>query len=433
MAAVPRPRRPRPVRRHGHPGQLDGRRQPRALETAIPGVGNSSPIVSNGRIFLTSAVEAPRPADAPPCPEPCEEPGPLERSLVALDAATGKLLWRSVVFAAPPFKHHMLNTNTAPTPVSDGRYVYAYFGSHLACFDFAGKLVWQKRSIPATSSTCVTAWAARRSWSAGRWWRSATRNTAWSRRIPAGSALRPQDRRGALADHLAGDLLLLRHPAGARKEGKPEIIVAHSGRLTAYDPENGSQAWSHEHPMLQVVSSLLADKDLVCYLGGADHDRGNLCLRVKGRGAAGQGRAAVVRAARPGSRLAGDDRRQHLHPLRRRRGPHVRPQHRRDPQDRPPAGAIFPRLAGGRRRGNVYAFSTSGDVGVFRPTADGKSFEIVAQNQLGDDGNNASPRSAPAASCSAPTPTSTASARRPRRAERRASASGIRSASFSAR
>jgi outer membrane protein assembly factor BamB len=360
-------------------------------KTAIPGVGNSSPIVSNGKIFLTSAVEVPRPADAPPCPEPCADPGQLERSLVALDAATGKLLWRSVVFSAPPFKHHMLNTNTAPTPVADGRYVYAYFGSHLACFDFDGKQIWQKEVDPGyvehlrygvgSSPVLVgEAVVVIRDKEYG----VVERDTGWLGAFDrkTGEELWRVNWQETCCSYST--------PLVHEREGKPEIIVAHSGRLTAYDPENGERLWSFEHPMLQVVSSLLAEKDLVCYLGGADHDRGSLCIRVKGRGAEakteelwflphGPEASSPVMIGENIFTLADNGV---VRMIDRQTG-EIRKIDRLE-------GLYFRGSLAAADR-NVYAFSTSGHVAVVRPTDDGKSFEIVAQNQLGDDGNNASP------------------------------------------
>ena len=94
--------------------------------TRVPGVGNSSPIIAAGRVFLTTAI--PEPADAAATAESAQ----LHRSVVALDLATGKILWQTEVFTAPLVKGHRLNTNAGPTPVTDGELVYAYFGSHLA-------------------------------------------------------------------------------------------------------------------------------------------------------------------------------------------------------------------------------------------------------------------------------------------------------------
>lgn len=361
-------------------------------KTAIPGVGNSSPIVSNGRIFLTSAVEVPRPAEAPPCPDPCEEPRQLERSLFALDARDGKLLWQRVVFSAPPFKHHFLSTNTAPTPVSDGRYVYAYFGSHLAGFDFDGNMIWQKEVDPG--------YVEHLRYGVGSSPVLVGRAVVVIRDKEYGVVEKDTGWLGAFDRKTGEELWRVKWqetccsyttPLIHEREGKPEIIIAHSGRMTAYDPVDGSRVWSHEHPMLQTVSSLLAEKDLVCYLGGADHDRGNVCVRVTGRGETAKVEQLWFLAQNGPEAsspvMIGDN----IFTLTD--GGVIRMFDRNTGEIRK-----IERLEGQYFRGSlvtanrhIYAFSTTGHVGVVRPTDDGKSFEIVAQNELGDDGNNASP------------------------------------------
>lgn len=69
--------------------------------------------------------------------------------LLCLDAADGKILWtRANGFADLPVKVEEKPAlgqqgNTTPTPVSDGRFVYAAFGSGIvACYDLEGARQW---------------------------------------------------------------------------------------------------------------------------------------------------------------------------------------------------------------------------------------------------------------------------------------------------
>jgi outer membrane protein assembly factor BamB len=68
--------------------------------------------------------------------------------VVCLDSNTGKVLWEKTSYEGPVFDHrHRKGSYASPTPVTDGRYVWAYFGSEgLYCYDFKGNLVW-KRSL----------------------------------------------------------------------------------------------------------------------------------------------------------------------------------------------------------------------------------------------------------------------------------------------
>lgn len=104
-----------------------------AWSTTIPGKGWSSPIVVNGKIYLTSAV----PSD-----------GGQSLRAIAVDAKTGAIDWNrevNAVDAATAGRQHSKNTYASPTPVSDGQHLYVHFG-HMgtACLDFNGKILWKR-------------------------------------------------------------------------------------------------------------------------------------------------------------------------------------------------------------------------------------------------------------------------------------------------
>jgi outer membrane protein assembly factor BamB len=63
-----------------------------------------------------------------------------------LDRDTGKTIWERTSYEGPVYDYrHRRGTYAAPTPVTDGKNVYVYFGSEgFYCYDFAGKLVWKK-------------------------------------------------------------------------------------------------------------------------------------------------------------------------------------------------------------------------------------------------------------------------------------------------
>jgi outer membrane protein assembly factor BamB len=100
-----------------------------AWKTPIPGKGWSSPIVSNGKVFLTTAVPA---------------GGGLSLRVVCIDATTGKPDWNVEARKADGSPHaHPKNSHASPTPVADGKHVYAHFGHFgTAALDFKGKVVW---------------------------------------------------------------------------------------------------------------------------------------------------------------------------------------------------------------------------------------------------------------------------------------------------
>jgi outer membrane protein assembly factor BamB len=111
-----------------------------AWRQAIPGTGWSSPIIYEGRVYLTTAVPVP---DSPN----------NDQSLQALclDAETGNILWNMEVYRqdgqiAPSI--HPKNSHASPTPVADGQRLYVHFGHQgTACLDLSGKVLWRSKSL----------------------------------------------------------------------------------------------------------------------------------------------------------------------------------------------------------------------------------------------------------------------------------------------
>src|SRR5229473_7579543 len=111
-----------------------------AWKQAIPGTGWSSPIIHQGRVYLTSAVGV-------------KGNGKLDKSLRALclDTKTGKAIWDVEVFrldgstAAPV---HSKNSHASPTPLTDGQRLYVHFGHQgTACLDLNGKILWKNNNL----------------------------------------------------------------------------------------------------------------------------------------------------------------------------------------------------------------------------------------------------------------------------------------------
>jgi hypothetical protein len=98
-------------------------------KTKLPGPGHSSPVVWGNRIFLTAYRKA----------------GSGELLVLCLDKTTGKILWERKAPAKEIEKVHDTNSPASPTPATDGKYVYAWFGSFgLLCYDFDGNKIWEK-------------------------------------------------------------------------------------------------------------------------------------------------------------------------------------------------------------------------------------------------------------------------------------------------
>lgn len=239
---------------------------------AIPGSGNSSPIVSGGRVYLTAAVPA------------AGDGSQIDRVCLALDFESGEILWQTPVMTAPAEDRHRLNTSAGPTPATDGEIVVVYFGAVLAALDLAGSIVWKSEIDPdyfeysryaAASSPVLTAdaviiaqdqesakdddvgWLAAFDKQTGRQiWRREWDDTCCSYSTP----------------------LIVGQGAGRR------LLFAHSGSVEEYDFNTGETMWEHFFPINQMVSSIVAEKDVLCIAGGAHNVKGATCVRLAGTG-----------------------------------------------------------------------------------------------------------------------------------------------------
>ncbi|MBL8799993.1 MAG: PQQ-like beta-propeller repeat protein [Planctomycetia bacterium] len=106
----------------------------------LPGTGWSSPIIWEGRIYLTASV---------PVPDSANDDQAL--SALCLDARTGKRLWEKEVFRQEGKKApriHEKNSHASPTPLTDGQRLYVHFGHQgSAALDLDGKLLWRQTDL----------------------------------------------------------------------------------------------------------------------------------------------------------------------------------------------------------------------------------------------------------------------------------------------
>ena len=125
-------------------------------KTPIEGRSHSSPIVWGNRIFLTTAVEG---AEVPGAkavkhqidgkdfihPDSVGANKKHTFKVMALDRDSGKLVWQQTAWEGTPYDdRHRKSSYAASTPATDGKMVYAFFGTEgLYAYDFKGKLVWK--------------------------------------------------------------------------------------------------------------------------------------------------------------------------------------------------------------------------------------------------------------------------------------------------
>jgi outer membrane protein assembly factor BamB len=145
----------------------------------IPGRGWSSPIVWADRVYVTAAVsdgvfKAPstgifgndyaaelQKQGLPPEEvnrrvisrdiELTSDTGEIRYIVIALDAATGRIVWQQEAHRGAPFGgRHRKNTYASETPTTDGERLYASFGGNVGVFAYSldGKLAWKHSWTP---------------------------------------------------------------------------------------------------------------------------------------------------------------------------------------------------------------------------------------------------------------------------------------------
>lgn len=205
-------------------------------KTELPGEGWSSPVVADGRVWMTTALDE----------------GTSLRAL-CVDFATGKLLHDVEVFrpdVVPP--KHRRNSYASPTPVLSGGKVYVHFGTlGTACLDAAtGRKLWENQELkvdhqngPGGSPVLfqdkllITCDGMDVQYEVAL--DAATGQIAWkTERSAIPDLLKlPSDMRKAYGT-----------PVIAMLEGRPQSLSTGANRLYSYDPASGKELWFVDYP-----------------------------------------------------------------------------------------------------------------------------------------------------------------------------------------
>lgn len=116
---------------HNLPVEWSGTRNV-AWRQAIPGLGWSSPVLHDGRLYLTSAQGS----------------NSLSLRALCLLADNGKIRWNVEVFSPAAGRMHKKNSQASPTPLIDGNRLYVHFGPYgTACLDLKGNVLWRNTTL----------------------------------------------------------------------------------------------------------------------------------------------------------------------------------------------------------------------------------------------------------------------------------------------
>jgi outer membrane protein assembly factor BamB len=98
-------------------------------KASLPGRGLSCPVVVGDRVLVTA----------------CSGVNQDRLHVLCFAAGTGKQLWQRQLWATGTTVCHPKTCMAAPTPVSDGKHIYALFATaDLVCYDLDGNLQWYR-------------------------------------------------------------------------------------------------------------------------------------------------------------------------------------------------------------------------------------------------------------------------------------------------
>jgi len=232
----------------------------------VPGRGNSSPVIWDQHVLLTSALE---------------EADPPQLALLCFDRRDGRLRWQATVELLKS-RTHPKNGYASATVATDGVRIFAFFGaSGLACFDFKGRVLWEADLGPVDHQ-----------------WGTASSPVLFDQSVI--QLCDAAEDSSLVAYHMASGRLLWRTPRPSHgcwttpvlvelEEGRQELVVnggaeGENGQrmVVAYDPSEGSQLWQVRGTSDLVIPTVLVGNGLVYSLSGRNGPI--LAIRPGGRG-----------------------------------------------------------------------------------------------------------------------------------------------------
>ncbi len=242
-------------------------------KTPIPGRGNSSPIVWGDRVFIQSSA-----ADG------------SVRWLFCLNAASGEVAWKQSV-AGQTAHMHDKNTLASSTPAADGERVYAVFWDGkdllLNAYDFTGAKLWSRNlggfvsEHGAGISPIVYDGKVFVADDQGDQMVKPP-SSVLAFHAKDGSDAWKAERKSFRASYSTPFIL-------KGDKGEPELIVASTAGVTAYNPDDGAVIWNYvwsfpRNPLRTVASPILANGLVIANAGEGGAGRSLLALRPDGKG-----------------------------------------------------------------------------------------------------------------------------------------------------
>lgn len=223
-----------------------------AWKVALPGEGNSTPIIWDDKVFVSCASDKGR-----------------MRSLICFNKATGEQLWAKTVQYAKAEKTHETNPYCSSSPVTDGERVVVWHGSAgIFCYSLMGEELWQQdlgefdhiwgnASSPVIYKDLVVL-------NAGPGMRTFliamkkdSGEAVWRRTIADATSEKVDEFRGSWST-----------PILYQEKGRDLMAISMPKFLIAFDPLTGDTVWqSAGLSLLAYTSPLVSDEAIVAMSG----------------------------------------------------------------------------------------------------------------------------------------------------------------------
>ena len=334
-------------------------------KSELPGAGSSSPIVVGDRVYVTCYSGYGRGVADP------GEIDDLRLWVVAAKTSDGEVIWKREIRPRLPEEDSVRDHGyAAPTPASDGRHIFVFFGkTGVFKLGLDGKVVWQQTVGDRTHG-----------------WGCGTSPFLFGPLVIVNASV---ESGSLIALHKETGKEVWR--AGGMREswntphlvdlpgGRKELVVSVKDRILAFDPRNGNELWRCRGIEDYVCPSVVSKDGIVYATGG----RRSLVVAVRAGGRGDVTRTHRLWEARVGANVS---------------SPVIHGDHLYGVSDR--SGVAYcVRLADGevayseRVRGQPYASAVTANGTIWVVTRrDGTlviaakpEFELIGQNRLDDD------------------------------------------------
>lgn len=239
-----------------------------AWKVALPGLGASSPIALGDRLYVTCY------SGYGSYPESFGAMDALCLHVVCLEHSDGKTVWdREILPKLPESERVRDHGYAAPTPATDGRHIFAFFGkTGVFKLDLDGKILWQADVGSKTHG-----------WGCGTSPVLFENLVIVNASVESGSLVAIDKETGKEAWRARGMRESWNTPHLVRLAGgKTELVVSVQGSIIGFDPKTGAELWRAKGIDDYVCPSIVSNDGVVYVIGGRSSRA--IAVRTGGRG-----------------------------------------------------------------------------------------------------------------------------------------------------